>query len=160
MKHWLHRRVVAPIVQLLLQGITPRKIAQSMAVGLCLSTFPLLGVTSLLCLAAAIRLRLNVVAIQLVNWLAAPLQVALLIPFYRMGIRLFSLPDFPMTPQGMIAAFREDFLGTFAGMWMTVAGGAAIWLALIVPVSLLFFVAMDAALRRWKPAGEAVPGHA
>lgn len=160
MTAWLRQKVLAPIRDLLLQGITPRAIALSMAVGLCLSTFPLLGITSVFCLVAAMRLRLNLVAIQLINWLSAPLQVALLVPYYRAGQKLFSLREFPMTPAGLAQAFRDDFGDTFAGMWEIVAGGAAIWLVTMVPAATLFFLAINHLLRRWRPAPEASIRHA
>ena len=84
------RRVVAPIVVQLRQGITPEKIALTIALGgLVLSLFPILGSTTLLCGLAAVVLRLNQPIIQTVNLLAYPLQLALLIPFYRAGERLF-----------------------------------------------------------------------
>ena len=66
---FFHRRVVAPIVALLTQGITPGKIALSLAFGITLGVFPVLGTTTLLCVAAALMFGLNLPAIQLVNWL-------------------------------------------------------------------------------------------
>ena len=81
-----------PIVDLLTQGITPEKIALSIAFGLVLGVFPALGWTTLLCLLVAVWLRLNVPAMQLVNYLAYPLQVALLVPFIRAGEVLFRAP--------------------------------------------------------------------
>ena len=61
-----------PILELLRQGVTPEKIALSLAFGLGLGIFPVLGVSTILCTVAAIVLRLNLPAIQLVNYLAAP----------------------------------------------------------------------------------------
>ena len=65
---FFHRRVVAPIVALLTQGITPEKIALSLAFGIVLGIFPVLGSTTVLCAAAALVFGLNLPAIQLVNW--------------------------------------------------------------------------------------------
>jgi hypothetical protein len=50
---FFHRRVVAPIVALLTQGITPEKIALSLAFGIVLGIFPVLGSTTVLCAVAA-----------------------------------------------------------------------------------------------------------
>ena len=70
---------------LIRQGITPEKIAMSIALGVVLGTVPILGITTVLCAAAAVAFRLNVAAVQLANWLACPLQIVLLIPFFVMG---------------------------------------------------------------------------
>src|SRR5581483_10872024 len=90
------RRVVMPIVNQLKQGITPEKIALTLALGLMLSVFPIIGATTLLCGLAAILLRLNQPIIQLINYFAYPLQIALLIPFYRAGERLLGLTPVPL----------------------------------------------------------------
>jgi uncharacterized protein (DUF2062 family) len=62
---FLYRRLVRPILELLRQGVTPGKIALSLALGVVLGVFPVLGSTTALCTLAAITLRLNLPAIQL-----------------------------------------------------------------------------------------------
>ena len=47
------RRVVEPIAGQLKQGITPEKIALTIALGMALGIFPILGSTMLLCALAA-----------------------------------------------------------------------------------------------------------
>jgi hypothetical protein len=42
-------RVVQPVIDLLTQGISPEKIALSLAFGIVLGVFPVLGSTTLLC---------------------------------------------------------------------------------------------------------------
>jgi uncharacterized protein (DUF2062 family) len=105
------RRVVAPVAAQLRQGITPDQIALALALGAVLGIFPILGVTTLLCAVVGIGLRLNQPVIQLVNYLAYPLHIALLIPFYRAGERLFGAQPVPLAnmPE-LIARFR-------AGPW-------------------------------------------
>jgi uncharacterized protein (DUF2062 family) len=93
---WWQRRVVAPILAQLRQGITPQLIALTIAAGLVLGIFPVLGTSTLLCAVFAFVLRLNQPIIQLVNYLAYPLQIALLFPFYRAGERLFDQPPVPL----------------------------------------------------------------
>lgn len=61
------RRVRDPIVAQLTQGITPEKIALTVAVGSCVSLFPILGTTTLLCILVAFLLRLNQPITQLIN---------------------------------------------------------------------------------------------
>ena len=94
---FLHRRILTPILDLLRQGITPEKIALSIALGITLGVTPVLGSTSILCFLAAVVFRLNVPAIQLVNYFVYPLQFALLIPFIRMGEWIFAARP-PVSP--------------------------------------------------------------
>lgn len=93
---WWQRRVVAPIVAQLRQGITPEKIALTLALGAALGIFPILGATTALCAIAGIWLKLNQPVIQIVNYFMYPLQIALLLPFYRAGEALFGQPHVPI----------------------------------------------------------------
>jgi len=101
---WWQRRVVAPIVAQLRQGIAPRQVALALALGGVLGIFPILGATTLLCAVAGIWLRLNQPLIQLVNYLVYPLQLLLLIPFYRAGERLFGAEPVPIVNVPELAA--------------------------------------------------------
>ena len=85
-------RVVAPIVRQFRQSVTPEQIALTIALGLAIGVFPILGATTILCAIAAVVLRLNQPIIQLVNYVAYPAQLVTLIPFYRAGESLFSRP--------------------------------------------------------------------
>jgi uncharacterized protein (DUF2062 family) len=101
------RRLVRPILVLLRQGVTPEKIALSLALGAALGVFPALGCSTLFCAIIAIVLRLNLPAIQIVNYLMYPVQIALLVPFFRLGEKLFGAAHLPVSVpqiQGMIHA--------------------------------------------------------
>lgn len=76
----------------LTQGVTPDKIALTIAVGSTLALFPILGTTSLLCLIAGIILRLNQPIIQAVNWLCAPIHIPLIFYCVHLGEKLFGSP--------------------------------------------------------------------
>ena len=80
------RRLVDPVVALLRQGVTPEKIALGMALGITIGVAPMIRSTTMLCAIASFALRLNPAAIQIVNYLMSPLQLALLIPFIGGGV--------------------------------------------------------------------------
>jgi len=86
------RRVVAPITAQLRQGITPEKIALTIAVGSALALFPMLGVTTLFCFLAGIVLRLNQPIIQVVNYLCTPIHIPLIFYCLHLGEKLFGVP--------------------------------------------------------------------
>jgi len=46
---FFRRRIARPIVELLRQGVTPEKMALSLALGVALGVFPVLGTTTALC---------------------------------------------------------------------------------------------------------------
>ena len=73
------------------QGITPEKIALTIAVGSALANFPFVG-TMWLCLLAGVLLKLNQPIIQAVNVLFTPLHLFLIPNFFYWGNKLFGAP--------------------------------------------------------------------
>jgi Uncharacterized protein conserved in bacteria (DUF2062) len=71
-------------------------LALILAIGLVLGTFPIYGVATLLCVLAARAFRLNPVALLAVNQFATPLQLALLVPFARVGWHISVSPGAPV----------------------------------------------------------------
>lgn len=137
---WWHRRVVAPIAAQLTQGVTPEKIALTVALGITISCFPILGSTTALCAIVAIALRLNQPIIQLVNYLAYPLQLVLLIPFYRAGEHVLGRPPIPLSITLLLERFRADFAQFLRDFGMIAVGGIIVWLiAAPLAIAALYF---------------------
>lgn len=144
---WWQRRVVTPIVAQLRQGITPEQIALTLALGAVLGIFPILGATTLLCGVAGIWLRLNQPAIQLVNYLVYPAQIALLIPFYRAGERMFGAEPVPIVnvPE-LMARFGADpwqFLLDYGKVGLY---GIAVWALVALPLTALLYALLKPTL--------------
>lgn len=135
MRNFLKRRLLDPIKQLLIQGITPEKVALSIALSVVLAVFPVLGTTTLLCAAAALLLKLNLPAIQLVNWFMYPVQLALVVPFMRAGARLFRTSPLPFSLTQMLTMFRENWTHTLGLLWVSAVQAVAVWM-LCAPVAI------------------------
>ena len=86
------RRVRDPIVAQLTQGITPEKIALTIAVGSACALFPILGTTTLLCLLVGLALRLNQPIIQLINQALWPVHVPVIVLCVHLGELFFGVP--------------------------------------------------------------------
>lgn len=144
----LRRRITGPILDLLRQGISPEKIALSIALGLTLGVTPVLGSTSLLCLLAAAVFRLNLPAIQLVNYSVYPLQLALLIPFLRLGEWMFSDQPANVSLAGVFGLIRADVWTAITTLWTATMHALVAWFALGSLASLLIYVLLTPFLKR------------
>ena len=142
---FLQRRLIRPILALLRQGITPEKIALSLAMGVVCGLFPIMGATTLLCMVAAFCLGLNQVAVQIVNYVMSPFQVGGILFFVRLGERLLGAAPIPLSPLELLRRFEEDPLASIRSFgisgvhavlgWTAVAPFLAVALyALVVPV--------------------------
>ncbi len=117
-------RLIEPVLDLLRQGVTPEKIALSLAFGLGIGIFPVLGVSTVLCTVVAIVFRLNLPAIQLVNYLASPLQLALIIPFVRVGEHLLGLNAQPLSIAEGFRIMAEGVLHAIVVLWDAIVHAA------------------------------------
>jgi Uncharacterized protein conserved in bacteria (DUF2062) len=108
---WPYRKIFLPIVDLLRQGVTPEKIALSIALGAVLGIFPVLGSTTILCAAAAFVLRLNLPAIQAVNFLVYPLQLILFLPFLQAGSRITGAAPVTLSMKEVFGMIKSDPCG-------------------------------------------------
>lgn len=145
---WWRRRIVGPIVEQLRQGITPRRIAFTLAAGSVIGIFPILGATTLLCALLAFVLRLNQPVIQLVNYLIYPLQIALLFPFYRAGEVLFGADPVPLLSIGELNARFWTAPGQFLiDYGMVALYGVAVWSLVAIPATAVLFFLLDLPLK-------------
>ncbi|HTO04692.1 MAG TPA: DUF2062 domain-containing protein [Opitutus sp.] len=137
------RRIRDPIVAQLTQGITPEKIALTLAVGSALAVFPILGTSTLLCFLAAFALRLNQPITQLINQACWPLHIPVIYLCVRFGEKLFGAPaihfnirEMSQLAQNEPSRFLQDF-GTSAlhaaSAWLLIA---PFYIALIYAISL------------------------
>ncbi len=154
---FFRRRVARPIGELLRQGVTPEKIALSVALGAALGVFPVIGATTTLCALAALILRLNLPAIQIVNYFVYPAQIALLIPFFLTGEKLFRAQHVPLSVAQIYAMVHASFWGAVRSLWTTTWHAIVVW-CLVAPVfvGLAYVIAAMVLRRVWKrQTGEA-----
>lgn len=119
-------------------GLTPRKLALTLCVGIAIGIIPLVWGTSLICIIIAHVFRLNHVALQSVNYLLWPVHLSLLILFFKLGARLFSWG--PPVPQHILSTMARD-----PGMsslniigWITFKAVAA-WMVTVIPAAMLAY---------------------
>ena len=130
---FFRRRIARPILELLRQGVTPEKMALSLALGVAIGVFPALGTTTALCALVAFLWRLNLPAIQIVNYFVYPVQLALIIPFFRAGEILFGAPHLPLSASQVVALVRASFWEAIRFLWTTTWHAMVAW-CLAAPV--------------------------
>src|SRR5580692_11056346 len=125
--NWFYRRGVLPILALLRMGATPRALAWSIAAGMVIGINPIIGTTTVLCLAAAFSFRLNVVASQIANHAMFPLELALVIPFIRLGSLVFRTAAMPLSPRVFFHAARTAPLELTRQLWLWEWHAMVLW---------------------------------
>lgn len=145
---FFYRKLVKPLLDLLRQGVTPEKIALSVALGVALGVFPALGWTTALCAIAAFALKLNLPAIQIVNYFMYPVQLALLLPFFRFGEKLFGAKHLPISVAQIFDLIHASVWNAIKLLWTTTWHAIIAWGLLAPLVVGLIYVGLTPLLRR------------
>lgn len=128
------------------QGISPRRLALTLAMGFAIGCIPVVGIPTVLCGALALALRLNLPAMQVANYAAMPLQLALIVPFVRIGARLHPSGAHPaVTATSLLHTAPLHILEQMGGLAVQ---ALAAWLLLAIPSVLLITFALTPMLRR------------
>jgi uncharacterized protein (DUF2062 family) len=131
---------------LLRQGISPRRLALTLALGFAIGCIPVVGIPTALCAVLALALRLNLPAIQAANYAVMPLQLVLIVPFVRLGGWLFA-----SGPRQEFAARTLLHLSSytlFSQLGALTGYAMLAWLVIAVPAVALMTVTLTVLLRR------------
>jgi uncharacterized protein (DUF2062 family) len=127
-REFLRRKIGDPIVQQLRQGLSPEKLALTVAIGICIAVNPVIGTTTIGCFFAAWALRLNQPIIQAINWSSYALQLLLIFPFIRLGEKIFRAPPESRSLEELVGMARVDLLGTVATLGTTIGHAVVAWM--------------------------------
>ena len=148
----LYARVVLPILALLRMGASPERLAWSIALGVVVGLNPLLGSTTLLCLALAAIFRLNLAASQIANHVMYPFEILLAVPFLTWGARAFHTGPIPLSPKVIFVQARTQPVALIKSLWIWEWHALVLWaaaaLVLVPAIALLLTPALRKLLRR------------
>lgn len=134
------------------QGISPRRLALTLALGFVVGCIPVVGLPTALCAVIAVAFRLNQPAIQAANYIAMPFQVALMVPLVRLGEKVFPIAARQGLDVSVLVHSPAQMLAQSPRLALQVGGmaGQALiaWLLLAVPVVVVLTPALAALLRR------------
>ena len=143
--------MVQPVLNLLRQGMTPHKLAVTVALGTVVGVLPAFGVTTVMGTALAARFRLNIAATVLVSYLMQPLQLLLIIPFIKAGIFLFRLEELKFSLEELIAMFKADWLDALNKLWIANLAAVSAWAILAIPAGLILYYLLLPVLKLFLP---------
>jgi uncharacterized protein (DUF2062 family) len=129
-------------------GASPEKLAWSIAAGLLIGINPILGSTTLLCLALAFIFRLNVAASQLGNHIVYPLELLLIIPFIHAASRIFRTAPMPLSANQLLNAAREHPVDLTHQLWLWEWHAFVLWAAIAIITIPIIALTLTPILRR------------
>lgn len=150
-RSWLRRRLLDPLLDLLKAGLSPEKLALTVALGVAFGLVPTFGITTLVSVATALRLRLNVAAMQLVAHLMSAFQLALLIPFLRGGATIMGQGErvAGLTVKSLRQLIDHEGWGAVGQLlWRAQVGALLLWAVAATPLVAIVYFTMREVFRR------------
>jgi uncharacterized protein (DUF2062 family) len=142
----LKTKTIMLIRSMLKEGMSIKKITLCITLGITLGIFPVLGLTTVLCTLVALAFRLNLPAIQLVNYMVYPVQLALLAPFYSAGSWLFGQNSLSISGEGLMAMIRNDFWGSMTSLWHLTLYAIFTWTVICPFLLVVLYLSLKPAL--------------
>ena len=95
-REFIRCKILRPLLRQLRGGVTPRRLAWSLALGIVIGINPSVGITTILVVMVAWTFGLNQVASQIGAHAVTPLHLLLFIPFIELGVHLFHTRGLPL----------------------------------------------------------------
>ncbi len=148
---FIKNKILLPVMDLLKQGITPEMLAISIVLGFFIGIIPFVGVSTAICAFLALIFRLNIVAIQIANYAAYPLQLILFIPFIKAGESVFGYTSTSLSINEIVKLFQESFIEAVKILWLANIQGLLIWVIISLPMGLISYSIFILILRKFNP---------
>jgi uncharacterized protein (DUF2062 family) len=160
-REWLRCNVLRPLLRLLRGGVTPRRLAWSLALGMVVGINPSVGLTTLLVLLLAWIFGLSKLASLIGTHVVAPLHLLLFIPFIELGVYLFHTRKLPLDRRQLdhlshhpLRLFRNIWQWEWHALlvWGVVAGVAMPLIAMYLRRALIVLLRRHGTLVSSRPA--------
>ncbi len=148
---WAERKFIEPLKKTIKEGISIERLSVSLTLGVMVGLIPLYGVTTLIVGFIALSLRLNFIAMQVAHYIVHPIQIALLVPFLKLGDTMVKDAGVSFSFQQYIALFKVDFWGTLREFWLINLSAIGIWFILSIPLSFGLYFLLIRAIRKYLP---------
>lgn len=125
-REFVRCRMLRPLLRLLRGGVTPKRLAWSLALGMVVGINPSVGITTVLVVVIAWVFGLSQVASQIGAHSVAPLHLLLFVPFIDLGVHLFHTRQLPMSVK-QVERLGHHPLRLFHAIWEWEWHALVIW---------------------------------
>lgn len=150
-RSWMKRKVLLPLRKALKNGISHKRLATSLALGVIIGLIPFYGLTTILVGVVAYALRLDFVIMQAIHYVVHPIQLILLIPFLKIGNTVLAKNDIDFTIKEYITLFKTDFWMALSEFWKLNLYAVIIWIIISIPLFILLYRVFFFSIRRFAP---------
>jgi uncharacterized protein (DUF2062 family) len=133
------KRFKIMVMGFLKQGTSPKKLAATITIGISMGLIPIVGINALICAIIALIWRLNLPLIQIVNFMFFPVQLLLIVPYFKLSKLFFTNVVMPFTWDTFWTLFKSNWWEAIKQV--AIADGMAItaWFVVSIPLSFIIY---------------------
>jgi uncharacterized protein (DUF2062 family) len=160
-REFIRCKIIRPLLRQLRGGVTPRRLAWSVAMGIVIGINPTVGLTTALVVIVAWVFGLNQLASQIGAQSVSPLHLLLFIPFIQGGVHLFHTAKLPLS-WAQVEHLSRHPMRLLRNIWQWEWHALIVWgiigaialpvLALYIRRALVLFMRRHKTLIRSRPA--------
>lgn len=124
------------VIALFKQGLTPKKLCQSIIVSALISVIPIIGVSTFMITTVSLKSKLNLPVMVALSYLMWPIQILLIIPFIRAGEFIFLVHPKQHSVEEIVTLFQTSFFKTISYLSFELLCGLGGWFFIAIPISL------------------------
>ena len=147
---WARRKFVFPLIKVIKEGVSTERLSIALALGITIGLMPLYGLTTILVSFIALSLRLNFIAMQIAHYIVTPFQLALIIPFFKIGTSMVKASEAGFSLQHYIHLLKSDFWHTLQEFWLINLSAVGVWLIVSIPLFLGLYFSLFYFLGKYK----------
>jgi uncharacterized protein (DUF2062 family) len=122
---------------LLISGMTPHQLSLALTMGIIFGVIPFPGTNTIILTVIALSFNLNMVIVQLTNYVVYPLQLILYLPFIRLGKYIGNRPS--ISPHQVMDIMKANWLSGIEKLWDIQLWAIISWALVSIPVSYLLY---------------------
>jgi len=130
-------KLVSKTKEMLITGSTPHQLSMAITLGAIFGILPFLGVTTIVLAFVAVVFRLNMVVIQLTNYMVYPLQLLFYLPFLKMGKFLGDIQSISATQ--VFEIMKENWISGIERLWLIHVWAILAWALIVIPVGFIVY---------------------
>jgi hypothetical protein len=130
------KKLKLKIISLFSQGLSSKKIAQSIIFSGLFTVIPILGISTFFITFISIKKKLNLPIMIAFSYVIWPVQIFLIIPFIRLGEIIFSIPPTHHSIEEIIEMSQNGFFKMVTKLSLELLYALGAWFLVAVPVAL------------------------
>jgi uncharacterized protein (DUF2062 family) len=140
----------ARLLNFIKRGTSASDLALAITLGFLIGIMPFIGLSTLLSTFIALRWKLNLPIILAVTYIVFPIQIILLLPFYKLAAFIFHIQHMLPSADSFLAKIHQDWIATVSGIGIVNLFALLVWFVCSMITGWFFYKAVLLLVKKYR----------